>query len=44
MASKVEGMPNGLDKFLDNLNYMFAAIFNIEMILKLIGLGYAYFN
>jgi len=44
MASKVEGMPGELDTFLDNLNYMFAAIFNIEMILKLIGLGYAYFN
>jgi hypothetical protein len=44
MASKVEGMPGEMDTFLDNLNYMFAAIFNIEMILKLIGLGSAYFN
>jgi len=44
MAAKVEGMNSGFEKFLDNLNYMFALIFNLEMTLKLIGLGGAYFN
>ena len=44
MASKVEGMPGHIEKFLDNLNYMFALIFNLEMTFKLIGLGSAYFN
>jgi hypothetical protein len=44
MAAKVEGMPGHIDEFLDNLNYMFALIFNLEMFLKLIGLGSAYFN
>ena len=44
MASKVEGMPGHIDEFLDSLNYVFAAIFNLEMFLKLIGLGSAYFN
>ena len=44
MATKVEGMPGHIDVFLDNLNYLFAFIFNLEMILKLIGLGSAYFN
>lgn len=44
MAAKVEGMNSGFEKFLDNLNYMFALIFNLEMTLKLIGLGSAYFN
>jgi len=44
MASKVEGMPGHIDEFLDRLNYFFALVFNFEMILKLIGLGSAYFN
>lgn len=44
MAAKVEGMPSNIDAFLDNLNYVFALIFNLEMILKLIGLGNSYFN
>lgn len=44
MAAKTEGMPGHIEEFLDKLNYMFAAIFNLEMILKLIGLGSAYFN
>jgi hypothetical protein len=44
MAAKVEGMPSHIDEFLDNLNYLFALIFNLEMFLKLIGLGSAYFN
>jgi hypothetical protein len=44
MAAKVEGMPGHIDRFLDNLNYLFALIFNLEMFLKLIGLGSAYFN
>jgi hypothetical protein len=44
MAAKVEGMPGHIDEFLDSLNYMFAFIFNLEMIFKLIGLGSAYFN
>lgn len=44
MAAKVEGMPGNIDAFLDNLNYVFALIFNLEMILKLIGLGNSYFN
>ena len=44
MASKVEGMLGNIDEFLDRLNYFFAFVFNLEMILKLIGLGSAYFN
>jgi len=43
MASRhVDIAPQTLTLF-ENLNYMFAAIFNIEMVLKLIGLGWQYF-
>jgi len=43
MAIKYDGMPKALNEFLDNANYLFALIFNVEMILKLIGLGAQYF-
>lgn len=43
MASRhVDISPTTLDVFA-KLNYLFAAIFNVEMVLKLIGLGWQYF-
>tara|TARA_B110000285_G_C14569096_1_gene357057 strand:+ start:364 stop:486 length:123 start_codon:yes stop_codon:yes gene_type:complete len=39
MASQYDGIDPQLEIAFKNLNYLFAAIFNIEMILKLLGLG-----
>lgn len=39
MASKHDGIDPAVEKSFEELNYMFAAIFNAEMVLKLIGLG-----
>ena len=44
MAMKHDRMNEDLAAWLEYLNYVFAAIFNIEMILKLIGMGGAYFK
>jgi hypothetical protein len=43
MAMKHDGIAPGLSEAFEYLNYLFAAIFQIEMILKLIGLGKQYF-
>lgn len=43
MAIKYDGMPQALNAFLDKANYLFALIFNFEMVMKLIGLGTQYF-
>lgn len=43
MASQYDGIDPQLEIAFKNLNYLFAAIFNIEMILKLLGLGEQYF-
>ena len=43
MAVKYDGMSKTLENIFENLNYLFAFIFNCEMILKLIGLGRQYF-
>jgi len=40
MALKFDGMDPSLETVLENLNYMFAFIFQCEMIFKLIGLGW----
>lgn len=39
MASKHDGIDPGVELAFENLNYVFAAIFNAEMFLKLTGLG-----
>lgn len=39
MASKFDGIDEGIIEFFGTMNYIFAGIFNIEMVLKLIGLG-----
>jgi len=39
MAIKFDGMDKSLEGFFEYLNYMFAFIFNMEMIFKLMGLG-----
>ena len=43
MASKHDGIDPKIEHAFENLNYFFAFIFNCEMILKLIGLGWQYF-
>jgi hypothetical protein len=43
MAAKYDGMAPALEGVCENLNYLFAAIFNCEMVLKLLGLGSQYF-
>lgn len=43
MAVKYDGIDPGVELIFENLNYLFAFIFNAEMILKLIGLGNQYF-
>jgi voltage-dependent calcium channel L type alpha-1D len=43
MAMKYYRMPDNLEDFSEIVNYVFALVFNIEMILKLIGLGKIYF-
>ena len=40
MAIRHDGMPLSMSRTLEYLNYVFAFIFNAEMIMKLIGLGY----
>lgn len=44
MTIRYFGMPKELSTALDVGNYIFAAIFNLEMIFKLIGLGTSYFR
>lgn len=39
MASSYDGMPESAEKAFEYLNYLFAFIFNCEMVLKLLGLG-----
>ena len=39
MAVKYDGIDPKIELLFENLNYMFAFIFNAEMTLKLIGLG-----
>ena len=43
MAVKYDGMDQSLENLLVFLNYIFALVFNLEMILKLIGLDKQYF-
>lgn len=43
MAIKHYQMSENLENFSENANYIFAFVFNMEMILKLIGLGKIYF-
>ena len=43
MASKYDGINPGVEGVFENFNYLFAFIFQMEMILKLIGLGNQYF-
>ena len=43
MALKFYLMPVQMNNFFTNLNYFFAAVFNIEAILKIIGMGRFYF-
>lgn len=40
MAIRHDGMPEDMSTSLEYMNYVFAFIFNAEMIMKLIGLGY----
>jgi len=40
MASRYDGIDDGVVLFFGNINYIFAGIFNVEMVLKLIGLGW----
>lgn len=44
MAIKFDGMDEGFEKFLGDLNIFFAVVFNAEMILKLIALQLQYFD
>ena len=39
MAAKYDGINPILENIFENLNYLFATIFNLEMIFKLLGLG-----
>lgn len=39
MASSYDGIPEAAEKAFEYLNYLFAFIFNCEMVLKLLGLG-----
>lgn len=43
MASNFEGIDPKVIAAFTNLNYLFAVVFNVEMVLKLIGLGVQYF-
>jgi hypothetical protein len=43
MAVKYDGLAPEVESVFENLNYLFAFVFNVEMILKLIGLGRQYF-
>lgn len=43
MASNYEGIDPGILNNFVYLNYLFAFVFNVEMVLKLIGLGSQYF-
>jgi hypothetical protein len=43
MAAKYDGLEPDVETIFENLNYLFAFIFNMEMFLKLIGLGRQYF-
>ena len=43
MASSYDGIPESAEKVFEYLNYLFAFIFNCEMVLKLLGLGGQYF-
>jgi len=39
MAVKYDGIDPKVENIFENLNYLFAFIFNMEMFLKLFGLG-----
>lgn len=43
MASKYDGISPDVEDIFENLNYLFAFVFNLEAVLKLIGLGKQYF-
>jgi hypothetical protein len=40
MASKYDGINPELERALEASNSVFAAVFNVEMILKLFGMGW----
>lgn len=40
MAVKFDGMPKSMDEFLAQCNWVFAIVFNAEMFIKLVGLGF----
>ena len=44
MAMRFYRMSNEYEMFLEYLNYFFAMVFNLEMIIKLFGLGLYYFS
>jgi hypothetical protein len=44
MAIEYEGMSPSFEVFIDVCGYIFTAIFFIEMVLKMIGFGWTYFN
>lgn len=44
MALNYDGMPQGLEDALADLNIFFAVVFNAEMFLKLIALSWQYFD
>lgn len=44
MAIKHDRMNPTLTSFLENANFFFAAVFNIEFVLKLVGMGKLYFK
>ena len=44
MAMKYYTMTKKLEGILENCNYFFAAVFNVECVLKLIALGKTYFK
>lgn len=44
MSMRYARMSNTYERILESINYVFSLIFNIELILKLIGLGFHYFK
>ena len=44
MAMRYARMSEEYSNALDNINYFFAAVFNLEMIIKLFALGTHYFT
>ena len=44
MAIKYDGIDPALEKFFEDMNIFFSVVFNIEMFIKLLGLGCGYFD